>query len=65
MPPATTTSAAPELISRSARKIALRPDRHTLFTVVAGTVIGTPALAAAWRAAIWPAPACSTWPMNV
>ena len=42
----------------------LRPDRHTLLTVVAGTVMGMPALAAAWRAVIWPAPACSTWPMN-
>ena len=44
--------------------MALRPDRHTLLTVVAGTVIGMPALAAAWRAVICPAPACSTWPMN-
>ena len=25
------------------------PDRHTLFRVIAGTVIGMPALTAAWR----------------
>ena len=37
-----------------------RPDRQTLLTVVAGTLIGIPALAAAWRAVIWPAPAWIT-----
>ncbi len=42
----------------------LRPDRHTLLIVEAGTDIGIPALAAAWRAVIWPAPARMTWPMN-
>ena len=31
--------------------------------VRAGTLSGMPALYAAWRAGIWPAPACSTWPM--
>ena len=30
----------------------------------AGTVMGMPALAAACRAVIWPAPACSTWPIR-
>ena len=44
--------------------MALRPERQTLLTVVAGTVIGMPALTAAWRAVIWPAPAWITWPMN-
>ena len=44
--------------------IVLRPERHTLLTVVAGTVIGMPALTAAWRAVIWPVPAPSTWPMK-
>src|SRR3954469_22027081 len=39
------------------------PDRHTLLMVSAGTVIGMPALAAACRAGIWPAPAVRTWPM--
>src|SRR6476469_8970357 len=44
------------------------PDRHTLFTVAAGTFIGTPAPTAAIRAGFWPAPAVttcpiSTWPM--
>src|SRR4029453_6925364 len=43
--------------------MALRPERHTLLIVVDGTVIGMPAATAAWRAVIWPAPACSTWPM--
>ena len=42
----------------------LSPERHTLLTVVAGTVMGIPAFTAAWRAVIWPAPAWSTWPMN-
>ena len=32
------------------------PDRQTLFTVEAGTVIGMPPLTAAWRAVICPAP---------
>ncbi len=44
--------------------MALSPDRHTLLTVVAGVDMGMPALTAAWRAVICPAPACSTWPMN-
>ena len=64
MPPATTMSASPAWITRSARWMALTPDRHTLLTVVAGTVMGMPALTAAWRAVIWPAPAWRTWPMN-
>ena len=44
--------------------MALSPDRHTLLMVEAGTSIGIPALAAAWRAVICPAPARMTWPMN-
>ena len=63
MPPATTMSNSPARISWSASAIASRPDRQTLFTVSAGTLIGTPAPTAAWRAVIWPPPACSTWPM--
>ncbi len=43
--------------------MASRPERQTLLTVSAGTVIGMPAATAAWRAGIWPAPAWSTWPM--
>ena len=43
--------------------IALRPERHTLLIVIAGTVIGMPAACAACRAGICPAPAVSTWPM--
>ena len=34
----------------------LSPERQTLLTVVAGTDIGMPAFAAAWRAVIWPWP---------
>ena len=63
MPPATTMSNSPARISWSASAMASRPDRQTLLIVSAGTVIGMPALTAAWRAGIWPAPACSTWPM--
>src|SRR3546814_4845014 len=64
LPPATTMSASPAWIIWSARWIVLTPERHTLLMVVAGTVMGMPALTAAWREAIWPAPAWSTWPMN-
>ena len=60
MPPATTMSNSPAPISWSAIAIALSPDRHTLFTVSAGTLIGMPALTAACRAVIWPAPAWIT-----
>ena len=63
MPPATTTSNSPALISCAASAIASRPDRHTLLIVSEGTVIGIPPATAACRAGIWPAPACSTWPM--
>ena len=63
IPPATMTSYSPSLISCAASAIASRPDRQTLLTVSAGTVIGIPAATAAWRAVIWPAPACRTWPM--
>ncbi len=54
MPPATTISASPARIAWSARAIASRPDRQTLFTVTDGTVMGMPPLTAAWRAVIWP-----------
>ena len=63
IPPATMTSYSPSLISCEASAMASRPDRHTLFTVTAGTLIGMPAATAACRAVIWPAPACSTCPM--
>ena len=63
MPPATTTSNSPTVISWSAIAIAFSPDRHTLFTVRAGTSMGMPPLTAACRAVIWPAPAWMTWPM--
>ncbi len=57
IPPATTMSASPAWIMRSARWMALTPDRQTLLMVVAGTVMGMPPFIAAWRAVIWPAPA--------
>ncbi len=40
-----------------------RPDRHTLFTFTDGTLIGIPALTAAWRLGTCPWPAISTCPM--
>ena len=52
MPPATTTSARPAWISRSASMIEWMPERQTLLTVVDGTVMGTPPATAAWRAVI-------------
>ncbi len=63
MPPATTMSNSPALMSWSARAMASRPDRHTLLMVTDGTVMGMPALTAAWREGICPAPAWRTWPM--
>ena len=44
--------------------IAVNPLRQTLLMVVAGTVHGSPAATAAWRAGFWPAPAWTTWPMR-
>ncbi len=63
IPPATTTSNSPALISCAASAIASSPDRHTLLIVIDGTLIGIPAATAACRDGICPAPACSTWPM--
>jgi hypothetical protein len=42
MPPATTISNSPARMSWSAIAMAEMPDRHTLLTVIAGTVIGMP-----------------------
>ncbi len=44
VPPATTISASPDLISLAAMFTASRPDPHTTFSVIAGVVIGRPAL---------------------
>ena len=63
MPPATTMSNSPARMSWSASAIASRPDRQTLLMVSDGVLIGMPAPTAAWRAGIWPAPACRTCPM--
>ncbi len=46
IPPATTISTSPARISASAVAIAFSPERHSLLIVIAGTVIGMPALAA-------------------
>ncbi len=63
MPPATTTSTSPALISWSASAMASSPDRHTLLIVIDGTLIGIPAATEACREGSWPTPACSTSPM--
>src|SRR5207302_480556 len=60
MPPATTALASPWRMRSAARLTALSDDAHTLLTVSAGTLVGTPALMAAWRAGIWPIPAVMT-----
>jgi len=44
--------------------MALSPEPHILFKVVAGTPTGTPAASAAWRAGACPRPADSTHPMT-
>ncbi len=51
---------ADELVGQGDRVEARQAD---LVDVIDGTVIGMPALTAAWRDGIWPAPAWSTWPM--
>ncbi len=61
-PPATTTSASPERMSRAASMIAASPERQTLLMVTVGTCQPSPAAIEVWRAGFWPAPACSTWP---
>ena len=63
IPPATTTWASPLRISRAARLTAFSDDAQTLLTVNAGTLVGSPAFSAAWRAGIWPMPAVITVPM--
>src|SRR6476661_7934524 len=63
MPPATMTCASPALMAWAASMTALSPEPHTLFTVTALTVAGTPALSIAWRAGAWPTPPCTTLPM--
>jgi hypothetical protein len=62
IPPATTMSNSPALISWAASAMASSPDRQTLLIVIEGTVIGMPAATAACLDGIWPAPACNTWP---
>src|ERR1700736_3867250 len=63
MPPASTVSAVPERIWSAASITAFSPEPHILLMVVAGTLKGTPASSAAWRAGAWPRPAGSTHPM--
>src|SRR5687767_7895876 len=62
-PPATTTSESPLAIACAPSMAAFRPEPQTLLMVMAGTMSGSPAQIAAWRAGFWPTPAASTWPM--
>ena len=64
MPPATATSRSPARTAASIRPAARRPEAQTLLTVSDGTSLGMPAAICAWRDGIWPAPACSTWPIT-
>ena len=64
MPPATTISASPALISAAASMIDFSPDPQTRLIVVAGVVSGRPAFRSAWRAGACPTPAWSTWPIS-
>ena len=63
MPPATAISISPAAIARAAPITASSPEPHTLLTVTHGTLCGSPATSAAWRAGAWPTPAGSTMPM--
>src|SRR6202023_3548551 len=62
-PPASTTCAEAARIWSAASITAFSPEPHILLTVVHGTLTGTPAPTAAWRAGAWPRPAGSTHPM--
>ena len=62
MPPATMISASPARMICDASVTDFRPEPHSMLMVVAGTSTGSPAPIAAWRAAFWPRPACSTHP---
>ena len=64
MPPATITSMSPARMACDASMTALSPEPHTLFTVVAPTVLGMPALINAWRAGACPTPAWTTFPIR-
>jgi len=61
-PPASTSCAEPARIWSAASITAFSPEPHILLTVVHGTLTGTPAPTAAWRAGAWPSPAGSTHP---
>src|SRR5215211_3928793 len=64
MPPATTSPAWPSSTYWAAVAMAFSPDRQTLLTVRAGTVMGIPPRTAACLAVICPCPAWRTWPMT-
>src|ERR1700730_4143435 len=52
-PPASTSWAEPARIWSAASITAFSPEPHILLTVVHGTLTGTPAPTAAWRAGAW------------
>src|ERR1017187_247053 len=64
MPPATTHSASPARIAWAASATVLMPLPQTLLMVVDGTLSGSPAPIADWRAGFCPSPAWSTLPMS-
>ncbi len=64
MPPATATLMSPVWTPCAASITARSPDPHTMFSVIAPTVGGSPARSAAWRAGAWPMPAETTLPMK-
>ncbi len=64
IPPATKISPSPTPIIAAASITVFRPEPQILFTVVAPTKGGMPALMAAWRAGAWPCPACTTLPIS-
>jgi len=62
VPPASTTSARPNMICWAASMIAWSPEPQAWLTVNAGTVSGTPARKVIWRATFGPPPACRAQP---
>jgi len=63
MPPATTVLESPTSRDCPPSITALSPDPHTLLIVMQGTLDGSPAKMAAWRAGACPTPAVKTQPI--
>ena len=64
MPPASSSRRSPARTIRSASATARMPEAQTLLIVSEPTSSGTPTASVTWRDGMWPAPACTTWPIT-